>query len=122
MTDEFAFKLIVAAVFLVAVTVATTCSRGASRAHGNSLNQLQHEVPGLIPVRVALGMTFYVALFGWMLGWRALAWSFIPLPNAVRWVGATFELLALAFLCWSLISLGANFRGGAIGLYDRRNF
>ena len=111
------FKLIFVLLFVFATAVAAVTARRAARRHGGSLNQLSHEVRGLILVRGALGLVFYSTLIAWMFWPRALAWSYLPLPIVVRWIGVALLAPALAFFAWSFHSLGVNYRGG-VGLYE----
>lgn len=112
-----AFKLIFLIVFVLATTVAAFTARRAAGRHGGSLNHLSHEVRGLVLVRGALGLVFYSTLTAWMFWPRALAWSYLPLPVAARWIGAVLLAPALAFFAWSFHTLGVNYRGG-VGLYE----
>ena len=111
------FKLAFGVAFASAVAVAATTARRATRRHGGTLNQLAHEVRGLIVVRAALGLVFYAALIAWLFWPLALEWAYFPVPSAMRWLGVALLLPALAFFAWSFWSLGANYRGG-VGLYD----
>jgi hypothetical protein len=77
----FNFAFLVA--FASSVAIATTTSRRATRRHGGTLNQLSHEVRGLIVVRAALGLVFYATLIAWLFWSRALAWTYVPAPPQV---------------------------------------
>ena len=117
MTSELGFKAAFLAAFVFAVFVAASTARLAARRHGGSLNQLSHEVRGLVFVRAALGLVFYSMLVAWMFAPRAFAWSYFPAPLPLRWIAVALLVPALAFFAWSFRSLGANYRGG-IGLHD----
>ncbi len=111
------FKVAFIVAFITAATVAATAARRATRKHGGSLNQLAHEVPGLLVVRAALGLVFYAALAIWLLGLPVGAWSYLPLPITARWIGVVSLLPTLLFFIWSFSSLGTSYRGG-VGLYE----
>jgi protein-S-isoprenylcysteine O-methyltransferase Ste14 len=111
------FRLAFVVSFAAAVSVATATARRATRRHGGTLNQLAHEIRGLLIVRAALGLVFYAALIAWLFLPRALPWTYISVPVAMRWLGVALLVPALAFFAWSFRSLGTNYRGG-IGLYD----
>ena len=104
------FKLAFIVAFLTAATVASTAARRATRRHGGSLNQLAHEVPGLLVVRAALGLVFYAALAIWLFDLPIGAWSYLPFPISARWFGVACLLPALLFFVWSFTSLGTNYR------------
>ncbi len=115
--SEAWFKAAFVAAFVFAVAVAASTARRAARRHGGVLNQLSHEVRGLLFLRAALGLVFYSMLIAWMFWQRAFAWSYFPAPLPVRWTAVALLVPALAFFAWSFWSLGVNYRGG-IGLYN----
>ena len=111
------FKLAFGVAFVVAATIATATARQATRRHGGSINQLTHEVRGLVYIRAALGIVFYFALMLWLFWPRAMTWGYFRAPMAVRWAGVALLLPVLAFFAWSFRALSHNYRGG-VGLYD----
>lgn len=115
--DSMPFKLMFVAAFVIAATVATRTAKHATRRHGGSLNQLAHEVRGLIVVRAALGIIFYTALFAWLFWSSAWSWMYVAIPNGARWLAGALLVPVLAFFSWSFSTLGTNYRGG-VGLYD----
>lgn len=117
MQTETWFKLAFVAAFVYAVTVAVRTARQATRHHGGSLNQLEHEVRGLIAVRAALGLVFYAMLGVWLVRSRPPAWAQIPVPEMLRWGAMAMLVPILAFFTWSFRSLGTNYRGG-VGLHS----
>lgn len=114
------FKIAFIASFLIAVTVATSSARRATRHHGETLNQLTHEVPGLIAVRAMLGLVFYASLAAWMFWPASFSWSYLPVPTSLRWIAVGLLVPALALFAWSFRALGRNYRGG-VGLYPDHN-
>ncbi len=94
--------------FALATAVAASTARRASRVHGGSLNQLTHEVRGLIVVRAILGLIVYAALASWLFWSSAVSWSYLPIPPPLRWVAAALLLPALAYFAWSFRTLGTT--------------
>lgn len=117
MYAEAPFKLAFIAAFLCAAVIATAAARRATRRHGGTLNQLPHEVRGLIVIRAALGLFFYGALGAWLFGVERFAWSRVALPPGVRWAAVALLVPALLFFERSFRALGTNYRGG-VGLHD----
>ena len=115
-TSETIFRLIFLLGFATAVSIATRGARRAQKQHGKPLNQLQNEVPILIPIRAALGIVFYASLIVWLLNIHRMSWSFLSLPIPMRWCGAVMMTLTLFLFYASFDELGANYRGG-VGLY-----
>lgn len=110
------FKLAFGVAFGVALTVAARTARLAAERHGGGVNQLAHEIRGLIAVRAALGIIFYAALAAWLFWPAAGAWMYLPLPDAVRWTAVGLLVPTLIGFAASFRALGANYRGG-VGLY-----
>jgi protein-S-isoprenylcysteine O-methyltransferase Ste14 len=112
------FKLVFASTFVVAAVVAAAAARRANAQHGGSINQLSHEVRGLVFLRAAFGVVFYFFLMSWMFWSSAFRWSYLPLPVEARWTGVALLVPAITFFTWSYRTLGANYRGG-VGLHAR---
>ena len=111
------FQLAFGISFIVALTIATRTARLAAREHGSGVNQLSHEVRGLIAVRAALGIVFYSALMAWIFWPRSLSWMYVPVAATVRWTAVVLLVPTLVVFAASFRALGANYRGG-VGLYD----
>lgn len=118
MVADSIFKLVFATAFAIAVVTAARTAKRATATHGGTVNQLAHEVRGLIAVRAALGLVFYAALMGWLFAPRALRWMYAPLPMAVRWAAVVLMVPVIMFFVWAFRSIGTNYRGG-VGLYER---
>lgn len=110
------FRLAFGVAFVFAATVAAMTARLAARRHGGALNQLSHEIRGLLFLRAALGIVFYTALVAWMFWPHSLTWMYLAIPVTLRWTAVGLLLPTLGFFAASFRSLGANYRGG-VGLY-----
>lgn len=110
------FRLIFGVSFVFAMTVAAKTARHATRHHGEALNQLSHEVRGLLVLRAALGIVFYAALAAWLFWPRNLAWMYLPIPTPFRWTAAVLLVPTLTLFAAAFRALGTNYRGG-VGLY-----
>ena len=117
MSHELPFKLAFVAAFVFATAVAARSARVASRRHGGSVNQLANEARGLIWIRAALGIVFYVALFGWLFATQRVRSAYVEIADSIRWLAVAALLPLLAAFAWSFRVLGTNYRGG-VGLYD----
>ena len=62
-----------------------------------------------LTLRSVLGLAFLVSLIAYVGYPQAMAWSALPLPVWVRWVGFGVGLLSLLLLFWVHHSLGENF-------------
>ena len=102
------FRLAFGIAFAFAVVVAARTARVASRRHGGSLNQLSHEVRGLLFVRAALGIVFYSALMAWLFWPRGLSWMYLPVPLALRWMALGLLIPSLSLFAASFHALGST--------------
>lgn len=111
------FKVTFGIAFIFTATVAATTARSAARRHGDAVNQLSHEVRGLLVLRGVLGVVFYSALLAWLVWPQSLTWMYLPIPFTLRWIAAILLIPVLALFAASFRALGTNYRGG-VGLYD----
>lgn len=88
------------------IAVSGTLRRRAAKAGGSIERRREGTAWMLARLAVALPLfgsaIAYVANPGWM------AWSTLPLPVWLRWVGAVLGLMAIPSAYWVLTSLGAN--------------
>jgi len=47
-------------------------------------------------LRAVLGVVFYAALIAWLFWPTRLAWSYLPVPNAVRWTAVALLVPVVA--------------------------
>src|SRR4029079_14734589 len=99
--DSMWFKLAFGIAFIFAMTIAVRTARLSARQHGGTLNQLHHEVRGLLAVRATLGIVFYAALTAWIFWPRSWPWMYLPLPISVRWAAVGLLLPTLAIFAAS---------------------
>ena len=55
-----------------------------------------------------IGILLWVAVFTYLINPPAMAWSSMPLPSPVRWMGVALAVVAGAALTWTLRSIGPN--------------
>src|SRR5215212_8952025 len=55
-----------------------------------------------------IALLVYLGVIAYMINPAWMAWSSLPLPDWLRWTGAVIFVIGLAFLVWTLHSLGAN--------------
>lgn len=54
------------------------------------------------------GLAVWGAVMAFMIDPAAMAWSSLPLPAAMRWVGVGLTVITAVLLMWTLRSLGPN--------------
>jgi len=55
-----------------------------------------------------IAFSIYGAVIAYVINPRWMAWSSLSLPDGLRWSGASVFVIGLAFLAWTLHSLGVN--------------
>lgn len=55
-----------------------------------------------------IGLLFMAGLVAYLIDPAVLAWSVLPLPDAVRWLGAVTFALGAGWWLWTLRTLGKN--------------
>ena len=78
-----------------------------SQATGESLDRRQEGWFILLTLRPA-GLLFMVSLVAYAVNPANLAWSAVPLPRPVRWLGVALYILSTGLLLWTLRTLGPN--------------
>lgn len=106
MSDDTMFRPILVAGF-VAIVVITLYHRLKSWASGEKLDRRQEGLFILATLR-PVGLMLWLGVIAYMVNPAWMAWSSVPLPSWLRWVGAAVCAIAAAFLLWTLRSLGTN--------------
>jgi protein-S-isoprenylcysteine O-methyltransferase Ste14 len=106
MNDESAFRafMIVALVVLLPFGV---YHRVRSQSTGESLDRRQEGLFILSTLRPA-AIVLWGCVIAYLIDPRWMAWSSVPLPAAVRWLGAAICIAAEGLFAWTLRSLGPN--------------
>lgn len=106
MDHETKFRLVLFACF-VAMVVITGYHRIRAAATKEPLDRRKEGFFILATLR-PIAFSIYGAVIAYLINPRWMAWSSLPLPDWLRWSGAFVFVIGLAFLAWTLRSLGAN--------------
>ncbi|MEO6193821.1 MAG: isoprenylcysteine carboxylmethyltransferase family protein [Thermoanaerobaculia bacterium] len=106
MNQDAIFRPALVAGFL-AVFVITLYHRIKSGASREKLDRRQEGVFILATLR-PLGLMLWLGVIAYMINPAWMAWSSLPLPAWLRWMGAGICALAVGLLTWTLRSLGTN--------------
>jgi protein-S-isoprenylcysteine O-methyltransferase Ste14 len=106
MADQQLFRtiLIVSALLLFPVTI---YHRVRSQATGERLDRWQEGAFILFTLR-PIGIATMLGLFAYMINPGWMAWSSMPLPVSLRWVGVGLGVIGGTLLVWTLRSIGRN--------------
>ena len=106
MDHESTFRIILIAGF-VAMVMITGYHRVRAGAAREPLDRRKEGVFILATLR-PIALFVYAGVFAYMINPKWMAWSSLPLPDWLRWTGAVVFVIGLAFLAWTLRSLGTN--------------
>jgi len=105
MQDDDVFRIILIAGFLIFMPIGVY-HRVKSRT-GEKLDRRQEGVFVFVTLR-ALGIAGLYGLIAYMIDPSWMAWSSVPLPNWLRWIGIGLGIIAGSLLFWTLRHLGKN--------------
>src|SRR5437867_1328882 len=74
---------------------------------GEKLDRLQEGIFILISLRL-LGLLGIIGLLAFIINPSWMAWSSVPLPQWLRWIGVALGVVAAVLLVWTLRTLGKN--------------
>jgi len=106
MNDDQTFRAVLNVVFLVVLPIGIF-HRVKSQATREKLDRRQEGLLILATLR-PLGAAFWLGLIAWMIDPRWMAWSGVPLPVWVRWIGVGLVATAGGLLVWTFRCLGRN--------------
>ena len=106
MQDEQMFRTILIACAVALFPVAIV-HRVKSQSTGESLDRWQ-EGPLILFTLRPIGIATMLGLLAYMINPDWMAWSSMPLPTWLRWVGVGIGLVGGALLVWTFRSLGKN--------------
>jgi protein-S-isoprenylcysteine O-methyltransferase Ste14 len=106
MSDDPTFRLVLIAGWLILLPV-TAYHRIRSQATGEKLDRRQ-EGPFILFTLRPVGIASMLGLVAYMINPSWMAWSSVPLPGWLRWMGVGLGVCAGGLLVWTLRSLGKN--------------
>jgi protein-S-isoprenylcysteine O-methyltransferase Ste14 len=106
MNQDATFRIVLIAGFLAVIPIAMYY-RVKSQATGEKLDRRQEGLFILATAR-PVGLILWVGIFAYMFSPSSMAWSSVPLPVWVRWMGVGVSAVAAALLLWTLRGLGPN--------------
>jgi protein-S-isoprenylcysteine O-methyltransferase Ste14 len=106
MGEDATFRMILLVGLVVLVPIAA-CHRVRSQLTGEKLDRRQEGWFILLTLR-PLGLAMMAGLIAFIISPAWMAWSAIPLPSWLRWMGVALGVVAGLLLTWTLHSLGRN--------------
>jgi protein-S-isoprenylcysteine O-methyltransferase Ste14 len=106
MSADETFRLILIAGSLIVFPIAIY-HRLKAHSTGETLDRWK-EGPYILFTLRPLGIAVMVGLFAYMVNPARMAWSSLPLPTWLRWVGVGVAVFGGALFIWTLRNLGKN--------------
>lgn len=104
--NELPFRLALAALFLLLVPVGVY-HRVRSQATGERLDRRQEGLFVLVSLRL-LGLVAAVVMLAYLIEPAWVAWSAVPLPAWLRWLGGGLLAAGGLLMTWAFVVLGRN--------------
>jgi protein-S-isoprenylcysteine O-methyltransferase Ste14 len=104
--DDSVFRLIAIAIVVISMPIGIYFRRRAAQS-GEKIDR-QQEGKILLPLRAISGLTIWASIFAFMINPQWMAWSSMPLPTWLRYVGAAMGVLTIPLLYWVFSNLGKN--------------
>jgi protein-S-isoprenylcysteine O-methyltransferase Ste14 len=106
MASEQTFRALLILIILVCLPIGIY--HRVRAASGERLSRRDEGVFVMVPLRL-FGLVTWIALLIYLINPRWMAWSSLPLPTWLRWVGAALGVLVVPpLLFWVLHNLGGN--------------
>jgi protein-S-isoprenylcysteine O-methyltransferase Ste14 len=106
MNDDQGFRLFLVLVLSVLLPIALY-HRLKSQATREKLDRLQEGVFLLVSIRL-FGLGAWIGLLVFLIDPSWMAWSSVPLPVWLRWIGAGLGAVTVLLLLWTFHVLGKN--------------
>ena len=106
MSPDDLFRIALIAVVALVMPIGVY-HRVRSQATGEKLDRRQEGAFILATLR-PLGLTLLVSVVAYMVSPRSMAWSSLPLPVWIRWLGVAIAVVAAGLVTWTFRSIGPN--------------
>ncbi len=106
MVEEELFRWILVVTFVLAFGI-SGYYRHKARRSGETIPR-SRESAALITTKIVGALLLYLPLLAYMVNPRWMAWSQMPLPASVRWLGAALGATCIPLIYWVVSSLGRN--------------
>jgi protein-S-isoprenylcysteine O-methyltransferase Ste14 len=106
MDQDGTFRMILLVGLVILVPI-VAYHRVRSQLTGEKLDRSQEGLFILLTLR-PLGFAMMAGLIAFIISPAAMAWSSVPLPIWMRWIGVALGVVAGVLLTWTLRTLGKN--------------
>ena len=106
MNHDHTFQSVLIIGFLVVLPIGLY-HRIKSQATGEKLDRWQEGLFILATLR-PMGLVFWLGLLAYMVDPSWMAWSSVPLPDWLRWIGVGLWAVAAGLLLWTFHVIGTN--------------
>lgn len=106
MSISLIFRFLFAAIFMTGFTVSLIHRTRAQLKDGSVSEAYENRI--IYVLLRSGGFIMWVSCFMYIFYPRSLAWSFLPLPIWMQWVGVLIGVIALPLTTWAALTIGNN--------------
>jgi protein-S-isoprenylcysteine O-methyltransferase Ste14 len=118
MQNETIFKIAFGVLAISITSAMIHANLRAHRAHGSPLVRAKNEYRPLLLVRLLFAIPVYAALIDWLVSLNKIPWSYMKMPEFMRWIGCGLVAVAGILFWWIHLTLGSNYRS-TMGLHEK---
>lgn len=107
MNTEAIFRISIAVLIVVALSISAYFRRRAARAGNEPIDRRQEGLSIMVVLRIA-GLGVWLLVIAYVINPDWLAFSAVSLPVELRWLGLFLSVAALPLIVWMFRSLGNN--------------
>lgn len=107
MNTEAIFRISIALLIVVALSVSAYFRRRAARVGNEPIDRRQEGLPTMVVLRIA-GLGVWLLMIAYVINPDWLAFAAVSLPVELRWFGLLLSVAALPLIVWMFRSLGNN--------------
>ena len=109
--ETLIFRIILGLIFVVTIAIRRYYDRRSAAIANTELAQDRDNPRDITLLSLILALV-NLAIIAYLINPAWLAWSTLPFPDWLRWIGAALGVLGAALLLWTHRTLGKNFFGG----------
>lgn len=106
MNSEQVFRWTFIAIFVTTFAISQYYRRKA-RMSGEAISRREEGRLAML-MRAIIALPLILSFFAYMIHPAWMAWSIVPLPRWVRWIGVALAMICTPLLWWTFSSIGSN--------------
>lgn len=83
----------------------------AKKVHNVSIKDVKNEIPNGYILRTICSLIYLFCIIDWIVSLKLIAWSYIPFPQWVIFIGLVLLSITVIIFWWIHITLNSNYHG-----------